>query len=215
MSPVVVESGALDSGSAVAETDPVPKTLLVPLAPIEVELLRGYEDVCELFCEAMMEVVVCPDEIPVGPILEREEVIPVSVAFVWTDVGIDTDSVMEADMLTIPDWLLAVLAVGIGVFVNGYVAVSPVLELLTGPVDNGIDDDVDPSPEEDPAELVSRLLTPLPVVSGGDVVLGNPLDSDPAVPEAVLFVASVADAAVPRVVKFSVSVGDDEMLLGA
>lgn len=47
-----------------------------------------------------------------------EEVVPVSGALVWTDDGIETASVMEADMLAILDWLPAVLVMGIEVFVT-------------------------------------------------------------------------------------------------
>lgn len=46
------------------------------------------------------------------------------------------------------------------------------MELLTGPVDNGIDGEVDPSPEEDPAGLVGRMLVG-PTVTADEFVNGN------------------------------------------
>lgn len=149
MSPEVVEIGVLDSDTAVAETDPVPMRLLVSLASSEVGL-----------------------EVKAVEFVSGEEVIPVSVALVWTDVGVDTGSVLEADVLAKLDWPLVVLAVGVDVFVYGYVAVSLALELLTGPVDNGIDGDVDPSTEEGPAGLVGRLLVG-PAVRADEFVNGD------------------------------------------
>ncbi|KAI0458514.1 hypothetical protein F5B21DRAFT_512021 [Xylaria acuta] len=58
------ELEALSKDPVMVEGDPVPMILLVSLTPSEVELLKGYETVCELFGEVPMEVVICPDGFP-------------------------------------------------------------------------------------------------------------------------------------------------------
>ncbi|KAI1755844.1 hypothetical protein F4782DRAFT_538273 [Xylaria castorea] len=62
--PRAVEMGALGKDPVMVEGGPVPIILLVSPTPSEVELLRGYGTVCELFCEVPMEVVICPDGFP-------------------------------------------------------------------------------------------------------------------------------------------------------
>lgn len=184
------------------EREPVPMRLLVSPVPCEVELLRGYEAVCELFGEGPMEVVVCPGgypfvdslgeteltpelvgtlviatELPVGPVLGSEEFV----------VGNGVISVAPTEVLVRP-------VAGMEEFVRGYGVMSVALELSSDP--KVIDE----------LEMLNELFVGLAV---GTVMFVNGKVVIPVLREPVVFAGAVVGIGTDPVLEVDVPVSLD------